>query len=193
MSSLRVLNRLLFALGALLESRGLAYSVVALGGSSLLLRGLSVRPTEDLDVVALVEDGAYLKADPLPKELVEAAGEVGIAAGVRENWLNAIAADVMNPPGLPDGFAERVDVHRFGALTVHVASRFDLICLKLYAAVDRAPASKHLDDLRLLRLTVEELIEAGRWATTHDPSPGFRGQLVALLTMFGVESAKQRL
>lgn len=32
-------------------------------------------------MVALVEDGVYLKADPLPKELVEAVREVGIAAG----------------------------------------------------------------------------------------------------------------
>ena len=46
---------------------------------------------------------------------------------------------------------------------------------------------------RLLRPTVEELIAAGRWATTHDPTPGFRGHLVALLRMFGVESAKQPL
>lgn len=193
MISRRTLNQLLNALGALLEARGLAYSVVAIGGSSLLLRGLSVRTTEDLDVVALVEDGAYRKADPLPQRLVEAARDVGVAAGVREDWLNAIAADVMNPPGLPAGFAQRADVYTFGALTVHVASRFDLICLKLHAAVDRAPASKHLDDLRVLRPTGEELIEAGKWATTHDPSPGFRWQLVALLKMFGVDDAEQRL
>src|SRR5712691_5203589 len=101
MISLERLNRLLTALGALLESRRLAYSLVVIGGGSLLLRELGVRPTQDLDAVALVEDDRYVKADPLPAELVQAAREVGTAAGVRPDWLNSVAADVMNPPGLP--------------------------------------------------------------------------------------------
>ncbi len=193
MIALRDLERLLQAVGQLLESRGLEYSVVAVGGGGLLLQRLSVRTTVDLDIVALVRNGSYVKADSLPADLREAVRQVGLAGGVREDWLNSVAADVMNPPGLPAGFADRAEKLRFGALTVHVASRFDLICLKVHAAVDRAPASKHLDDLRLLNPTPDELIEAGRWAMGHDPSPGFRWQLVALLAIFGVDDADQRL
>jgi hypothetical protein len=141
----------------------------------------------------MVEDGAYIKADRLPADLLDAARQIGVAAGIREDWLNSVAADVMNPPGLPPGFADRVRVLRYGTLTIHVASRVDLICLKVHAAVDRAPASKHLDDLRLLEPTSAELIQAGQWAVGHDPSHGFRSQLVALLKMFGVDDADQLL
>jgi hypothetical protein len=193
MIAYRDLLRLLRALGDLLESRGLDYSIVAVGGGGLLLQGLSARTTVDLDIVALVEHGAYVKADRLPTALLEAARQIGVAAGVQEDWLNSVAADVMNPPGLPPGFADRARVLRYGGLTLHVASRFDLICLKVHAAVDRAPASKHLDDLRLLEPTTDELVQAGQWAMGHDPSLGFRSQLVALLKMFGVDNADQLL
>jgi hypothetical protein len=71
--------------------------------------------------------------------------------------------------GLPAGFDERAEVRRFGSLTLHIASRFDQISFKLYAAVDQATASKHLDDLRLLEPTAEELVEAARWSITHNP------------------------
>jgi hypothetical protein len=64
--------------------------------------------------------------------------------------------------------------------------------LKLHAAVDRAPESKHLDDLQLLEPTAEELLEAGRWSMTHDPSEGYRWQLIALLRILEVPDAERR-
>jgi hypothetical protein len=168
------LENLLQTLGRLLEARGHSYALVTAGGGSLLLLGLSVRPTRDLDVIAVADGGAYRKADRLPAALVEAARDVGVAAGVGENWLNAGPPSLLDF-GLPDGFMKRAAEWRYGGLTLYVASRFDQICFKLYAAVDQAPASKHLDDLRLLQPTAEELIEAGSWSTTHDPSEGYRG------------------
>ncbi|HEX4211912.1 MAG TPA: DUF6036 family nucleotidyltransferase [Candidatus Dormibacteraeota bacterium] len=162
------MRELLAALGALLQARGQRYTVVVVGGSSLLLQGLSTRTTQDVDVVALVERGLFRKADPLPAGLEEAARDVGVTAGVGGDWLNSMAAIVMNEPGLPQGFADRATALDFGALTVLVASRFDLICMKLHAAVDRASPSKHLDDLRLLKPSSGELVEAGVWARGHD-------------------------
>ena len=53
--------------------RDLSFEVVAIGGSGLLLLGLSNRPTRDLDLAALVWQGSYVKADPLPPDLAEAA------------------------------------------------------------------------------------------------------------------------
>jgi len=161
------LEDLLVALGDVLRARGHAYTLVAVGGGSLLLLKLGIRPTRDLDVIAIVDGSEYRKADPLPAPLVEAARDVGVAAGAGENWLNAGPASLMDF-GLPPGFAGRAEVRRYGSLTLHVASRFDQICFKLYAAVDQGPASKHLDDLRLLEPTVAELIDSARWSTTHD-------------------------
>ncbi|MGH7861114.1 MAG: DUF6036 family nucleotidyltransferase [Candidatus Dormibacteraceae bacterium] len=185
-------EELLAALGELLEQRGHGYSLITVGGGSLLLVGLSVRPTRDLDVIALVDGHAYRKADPLPASLLEAARDVGIAAGVGEGWLNAGPASLVDF-GLPEGFMDRAEVRRYGGLVLYVASRFDQICFKLYAAVDQGPASKHLDDLRLLQPTAAQLIDAGRWSTTHDPSEGYRDQLAALLRMLGVPNADRQL
>ena len=79
------------------------------------------------------------------------------------------------------------------ALTLHLASRLDQICFKLHAAVDRAPASKHLDDLRLLEPDRAELLFAARWSMGHDPSGGYRWQCLTLLKILGVDDAEHSL
>jgi hypothetical protein len=96
------------------ETRGQVYTLVTVGGGSLLLLKLGVRPTRDLDVIALADGGAYKKAEPLPVPLVEAARDVGIAAGAGENWLNAGPAGLLDF-GLPPGFAERAEVRQYVA------------------------------------------------------------------------------
>ena len=186
------LEGLLEGLGQVLEARGLAYTLVTVGGGSLLLQRVSVRPTRDLDVIAVVHGQTLRKADVLPSPLLDAARDVGTAEGVGENWLNAGPAGLMDF-GLPAGFVERCEVRRYGSLTLLIASRFDQICFKLYAAVDQAPASKHLDDLRLLKPTAQELVAAARWSVTHDPSEAYRGQLLAVLRMLGVPDADGQL
>ena len=75
------------------------------------------------------------------------------------------------------------------ALVVNLAGRYDQICFKLYAAVDQGPRSKHVQDLRLLGPTEEELLAAARWTVTHDPSEGFRAMLAQALAFLGVEDA----
>ena len=180
-------------LGARLQARGLKYDLVAIGGGSLLLRQLGIRPTQDLDVIAVVEAGSWRKADPLPRPLVEEVSLVAEAMGLDPRWLNSAAASVMDS-GLPEGFGDRVEVRRYGGLNLRVAGRFDQICFKLHAAVDRGELNgKHIDDLRALSPLPEELIPAARWTTTHDPSEGFRSQLVLLLAILGVPDADQHL
>lgn len=88
--------------------------------------------------------------------------------------------------GLPVGFSGRLETRRYGGLTLHLASRRDQIAFKLYAAVDQGPGSKHVEDLRALAPTPEELVHAARWARTHDPSEGFRSELRAALRHFGI-------
>ena len=187
-----VLEQALETLGSTLERRGHHFELVAIGGSGLMLLGLLVRPTRDLDIVATVEDGRYVSADPLPPGRREAQADVGRALGIGEEWLNPGPADLLRL-GLPDGFPERVTSHRWGGLVLHVAGRFDQICFKLYAAVDQGPTSKHFDDLRRLDPRSAELLDAARWTRTHDPSEGFREGLIQMLGLLGVEGSDAEL
>ena len=106
--------------------------------------------------------------------------------GLSDDWLNPGPTELLRF-GLPLGFAERVQRRQYGSLAVQVASRFDQICFKLYAAVDQGPRSKHAADLRGLEPTPEELLTAARWTRTHDPSDGYRNVLVTTLDWLGAE------
>ena len=186
------LDEALAPLGQTLAARGLSYELVAVGGGSLLLLGLIRRPTRDVDVVALVVGGSYAKAKPLPDELAKAAADVGEALGLGADWLNPGPTDLLDL-GLPEGFSDRVEIRRYGALTLQLASRQDQIYLKLYASVDQGPRSRHFDDLRTLGASASELLAGAQWAITHDPSSGFREQLVSTLSALGISDAESRL
>ena len=124
----------------------------------------------------------------MPPALLAARDLVSRDFGLPEDWLNAAPADLLEF-GLPEGFIDRLERRDYGeALTVHLASRFDQIHFKLYAMVDQG-AGKHEADLRALEPTREELLAAARWTRTHDPSEGFREQLLAALAYLGVEDA----
>jgi hypothetical protein len=114
--------------------------------------------------------------------------EIGEVLNIGPTWLNIGPADLMDF-GLPEGFGERTELRQYGSLTLRVASRGDQIALKLYASADQGQQSKHFQDLQKLEPTQEELIRAARWTTTHDPSEGFRGELVVILDALGVSNA----
>lgn len=183
----QLLDEALRTLGEVLDARGQTYEIVAIGGSSLMLLGLIGRPTRDLDALALVDDGAYVSAEPLPSPLVDAVASVGRALGLSEDWLNPGPTELLRL-GLPQGFEDRVERRRYGGLTVQVAGRLDQICFKLYAAVDQGLESKHAADLRMLGPAPEELMNAARWTRTHDPSDGYREMLLRTLIALGVEA-----
>ena len=186
MFELEALEQALQALGAVLRGRGKSYVLLVAGGSSLLLLGLADRSTADLDVVGQGVGGGYLKVDPLPPDLTEAVSDVGAALGLSPTWLNNGPTSLLDF-GLPPGLESRVTVLRYDALELHVPSRTDMICFKLDAAVDQGTRSKHFFDLEALEPSREELLDAARWTTTHDPSPGFRVELFAMLKAFQVE------
>ena len=67
--------------------------------------------------------------------------------------------------GLPGGWETRCQVMRFATLTLHIASRLDLICLKLWAATDSHRSARRdvdIDDLRVLNPTPIEQAQRGR-------------------------------
>ena len=158
--------------GALLSSRGHQIEIVAIGGGGLLLLGLITRPTNDCDVVAILDDGVLRRGQPLPASLREASIDVARQRGLREDWLNAGPASLVDL-GLPAGLLDRTERRDYDGLIVHLASRLDQIHFKLYAAADDSPGGKHAADLRALHPTRAELEQAAAWARTHDPSPGF--------------------
>jgi len=180
-------DRLLSALGEQLALGGQKYDLIVIGGSALLALELVSRPTRDIDVVALASDAGPVEAVPLPEPLVEARNRVARDFGVPQDWLNSQAGLDMLRLGLPEGFFERLTRREYGpALTVRWASRFDQIHFKLHATVDRG-GGKHLADLQALQPTAEELIAAGRWTRTHDPSEGFLGVLKEVFAYFEVD------
>lgn len=109
------------------------------------------------------------------------------ALSLPENWLNPGPADLLTL-GLPSGIEDRWETRVFDALTICLASRLDHIHFKVYAAADHWPLQgKHLHDLKALQPTNDELVQAARWCTQHDPSAGFRERLLnPLLAALGV-------
>lgn len=181
-------TQLLYALAEQLAFAGQHYELVVVGGSALLAMGIISRPTKDIDVLGFVEADSIAKADPFPRELVAARDRVSRDFGLPRDWLNPGPAGLVDL-GLPEGFLDRVETRSLGpGLNVHFATRLDQIHLKLYALVDQGPG-KHEQDLKALKPTDSELIRAGRWARTHDPSIGFREMLEEALGYLGVADA----
>jgi hypothetical protein len=179
---------LLTALGEQLAARAEAFEIVVIGGSGLLALGVIDRPTQDVDVVALMEAGGLQSADPLPPALVDARDRVSRDFNLGADWLNTGPSQLLTH-GLPEGFESRVESRRYGSsLVVHFASRLDQVHFKVYAVVDRG-GGKHLDDLRALQPTPDELIQAARWTRTHDPSPAHLETLERVLAHFGITDA----
>jgi hypothetical protein len=134
--------------------------------------------------MSFVLDGGYAQAQPLPEYLTVAVVDVARALGLPLDWLNPGPASLLDL-GLPPGFGARVELRTFGALVVHVASRFDQICFKLYASVDQGPRSKHARDLALLQPKTDELRSAAAWCRSQDPSDGFAAELNRALAALG--------
>jgi hypothetical protein len=182
------LEEALQLLGQLLTDRNQPFGVVAIGGGGLLLIGLIERPTKDVDLVALRDGSTLLPVSTLPPALREAIEDVARVLELAPNWMNGGPGSLLRF-GLPTGFLERVETRTFGALSVSLASRFDQIHFKLYAAADDRPDGKHHVDLQRLRPTHDELRAAARWARTHDPSEGFAIMLRGVLATFGLDQA----
>ena len=169
------------------------YEVVVVGGGNLILRGLVTRPTtRDLDLLGEWTADGIKPMRPMPEPLRIAAIDVARTYGLASDWIN-LGPESLLDLGLPDGFLERLERRDYVGLVAWLAGRFDMVCFKLYAAVDQGPRSRHLQDLRELGPDHDELLAAGDWTITHDPSPGYRSLLAAALRQLGVEDADAAL
>ena len=171
--------------------------LVVCGGSALIAMSLRRRTTRDMDVVALLSAAQEpISPDPLPDFLLRAADQVARDLGLFEGWLNngpSRGEGGLFQMGLPEGFVGRLTEKKYGPrLAVYFIGRLDQIHFKLYAAADQRDGT-HLNDLKALHPTAEELEAAARWAMTHDVSEGFKMVLKELLTQLGHESVAERV
>lgn len=147
------------SLGDLLAFRGAQLEIVVVGGAAMLLLGVSTRVTKDVDVVAVVVDDQMTVAQVVLATVRSAVEQVARDLGLPLDWINP-GPDSLLEFGLPDGFLARTKIERYGSLIVHVADRVDLIALKLYAAVDQGPESKHFQDLLRLFQRLKSSVRA---------------------------------
>lgn len=168
-------------LGSLLGSTGDEIAIAVVGGSALLIDGRVIRVTRDVDVVAFVVEEALSRDSPRSEALKRHVSAVSLELGLDSDWLNYGPISLLDA-GLPEGFLPRCTVETFGGLTVYIADRYDLIHMKLYAAADQGPESKHMDDLLILDPTSAELESARLWCCTQDVSAPFADEVDAAVT-----------
>ena len=172
--------------------------LVVCGGAGLIAASLVSRETtKDVDVVAMLNDEEQLcSPDPLPPDILYEAEMVGDLLALPDNWLNngpSREPGGLFQLGLPNGMRDRLTRRDYGdRLTVYFVSRLDQIHFKVFAAVDGGPG-RHVDDLRELNPTADEMELAGRWAMTHDVSDGFLRVLKSMFKQMGYSDVADRL
>lgn len=170
------IEQALAAVGELLAAEEEEAAIVVVGGATLNLLGIVDRSTSDVDVIARARrdpDGTLRleRAKPFPPPLARAIQTVARDFELPSDWMNA-TVDAQWVQGLPPGLAESTDWRNYGGgLDVGLAGRPSLIALKLYAAADSDPRSVHVQDLKALGPSAEELEEAAAWVLTQDAAP----------------------
>jgi len=142
-----------------LESKGLPFEAVVIGGAALALLGVIVRETQDCDVL-----------DPeIPHKIIKAANEFAQQKKLKLDWLNNGPESLKNI--LPAGWRDRISALYIGqSLTLHTLDRSDLLKTKLFAYCDR---QQDFADCIALKPTVKELKDAIHWIQAQDAHPGW--------------------
>ncbi|TAE75724.1 MAG: hypothetical protein EAZ84_08860 [Verrucomicrobia bacterium] len=94
---------------------------------------------------------------------------------------------------MPEGFLERLTSRSYGPrLTIYLPDRYDLIHLKLFAAVDQG-MGRHVTDLAALAPTDPELLAAACWVLTQDSGEVFPAIVRDALKQMGYERIADQL
>lgn len=165
------------ALGAQLEARGVEIALVVVGGASLAAQRMVDRTTRDVDVIAQAEPPdnptSLRPASPFPEEFHEATRVIARDFTMPADWLNTVVESQWRA-GLPPNLMHNIKWVRYSSLIVGYISREALVPLKLFAAVDQGPESKHWRDLIALHPTSEEIEEASDWVRGQDAGKEFK-------------------
>lgn len=146
-----------------LESIGLTFEAVIIGGAALNILDISSRKTKDVDCL-----------DPqIPREIKEASKQFSIERKkflLDADWLNNGSVSLKSD--LPSGWRLRTRVLYHGkALHLDVLGRSDLLKSKLFAYCDRV--TPDFEDLILLKPLSSELYEAIDWVKDRDAHPNW--------------------
>jgi hypothetical protein len=155
------------------------------GGSALIVTGLRLRGTQDVDVLAYeVGSSGMVKSRPLPEALHPMIRTVADVFGLKEDWLNDGPSTFFDI-GMPEGVVARTLVREYDeALKVSYIGRWDQIHLKLYACCSSTDIT-HFLDLDHLQPTQEEMEAAAVWVRRRCHSDLTRGQLKHMLRELG--------
>ncbi len=189
------LEEILQATGDLLKTESVQVGIVVVGGASLNLLGFVTRTTDDVDVIARVNEVSstvtLLPPEPLPDALQHAIARVARDFGLAETWMNTeIGAQWKQ--GLPPWLIEDLTWRQYGGLQIGLAGRRTLITLKLFAAVDQGPRSVHYQDLVALSPTTAELDDAAAWVRTQDAAEAFALMLDEVIDHVRRDSQRDR-
>ncbi len=165
------IKRLLYALEEKMGISGCApIGLVVCGGAALNILGIVSRTTMDIDVLAAIHHGRMEQAKTLfTGTMLKCIEDVAKDFGAPKKWLNPGPGNLFEK-GLPNGITERLCRESFGRhLDVYWISRFDLICLKLYAAADDVTRTRRdvdIQDLHKMQPQHEEIDKAILWMRT---------------------------
>jgi hypothetical protein len=166
----------LSAFDQFLSARGLRFDAVIIGGTALVLLGVTSRQTRDCDIL-----------DPvLPDEIALAAREFAgqqraASLELADDWFNNGPRDLIRV--LPEGWPERVVTLLEGqGLVLRTLGRKDLLCTKLFALCDRG---FDLADCVALDPTPEELSELQPWVALQDANPDWTAHVHSTLADLG--------
>lgn len=170
--SAEALTSALQDLGEALARAGEHFELYVIGGSAWLLQDPRAQATGDVDVAAqILGDGRVVAPVPLPAPLERAARDVQGVHDLRPGWINSAAAASFDHL-VAEGALDRAVSHQWGGLVVHVASRADLLVLKLHAGMRRGePGDRYRRDLALMSPTDPELEAAAVAVLSNQTDP----------------------
>ena len=168
------------AFDAWLSARGLQLEATVVGGTALVLLGVTERQTRDVDILAPALTPSIREAARDFAQSLRAGGQE-----LADDWLNngpsQLAAQL--PSRWP---SRRQPVFEGAALTLMALGRSDLLKTKLFALCDRGT---DLADCVALAPTPHELAAAEPWVTAQDSNPGWpdhvQGTFAALQARLG--------
>jgi hypothetical protein len=187
-------EEMLSALGTVMEEQGIApVDIVVCGAMALVLQGIISRPTRDIDGLGLVveEGGSLMLRKPLMSGEFNAAVErVGALFGEGKHWFSTAAIILHDDTELPPDIVERAEARRFGErLTVRLCSRPHMVCLKMWAAINRGEPD--IGDLIQMGVSAEEAWEAAVWCL--DQNEDALAEILSVLEEVGHGDVGKRL
>ncbi|MDD3717530.1 MAG: hypothetical protein PHP28_02560 [Actinomycetota bacterium] len=185
---------MLSALGTVLEQQEAdPVDVVICGAMVLLMQGVIARPTRDIDGLGMVveEGGSLVLRKPLmPDEFAAAVERVGNLYGEGKHWFSTAATILHDDTELPPDIVERAEVRHFGErLTVRLCSREHMVCLKMWAAIDRGEPD--IGDLIRIKVSEREARTAAEWCLEQDAEK--MPEILAVLEELGHEKLAREL